>query len=82
MKNLNQYINEGRINAYDLKKYIKSTITNSYNYQQYIIYLKSIIEGLDEGAKENMKYYDGQEAEDTQKFLTVIDDLNKVLKKA
>ena len=82
MKNLNQYINEGRINAYDLKKYIKSTITNSYNYQQYIIYLKFIIEGLDEGAKENMKYYDGQEAEDTQKFLTVIDDLNKVLKKA
>lgn len=82
MKNLNQYINEGRINVYDLKKYVKSTITNSYNYQQYIIYLKSIIEGLDEGAKENMKYYDDQEAEDTQKFLTVIDDLNKVLKKA
>ena len=66
----------------ELKKYVKSSITNSSNYNDYIQYLNTIIEGLNEGIVENIRYYKGKEAEDAEKFSMIIDDLMEFVKKS
>lgn len=82
MRSLTEYITESRISPFELKKYVKSSITNSSNYNDYIQYLKTIIEGLNEGIVENIRYYKGKEAEDAERFSMVVDDLMEFVKKS
>ena len=70
------------MSPYELLKYVKSSITNSSNYNDYIQYLNTIIEGLNEGIVENIRYYKGKEAEDAEKFSMIIDDLMEFVKKS
>ena len=77
-----EYVTESRMTPFELKKYVKSTITNSYNYNDYIQYLNTIIEGLNEGIVENIRYYKGKEAADAEKFSMIIDDLTEFVKKS
>ena len=82
MKSLTEYVTESRISPFELKKYVKSSITNSSNYNDYIQYLKTVIEGLNEGIVENIRYYKGKEAVDAEKFSMIIDDLMEFVKKS
>ena len=82
MKSLIEYVTESRISPFELKKYVKSSITNSSNYNDYVQYLKTIIEGLNEGIVENIRYYKGKEADDAEKFSMIIDDLMEFVKKS
>ena len=82
MISLLEYITESRISPFELKKYVKSSITNSSNYNDYVQYLKTIIEGINEGIVENIRYYKGKEAEDAEKFSMVVDDLMEFVKKS
>lgn len=83
MQSLTQFINESRISPYELKKYAKSAITNSTNYRQYIQYLQAVLDGVNEGIVENLRYYkDQREIEDAENFLKIIDDFMELLKKS
>lgn len=82
MINLTEYITESRISPFELKKYVKSSITNSSNYNDYIQYLNTIIEGLNEGIVKNIRYYKGKEADDAEKFSMIVDDLMEFVKKS
>ena len=81
MRNLKDIINEGRISAFEIKKYAKMAITNSTNYKQYVDYLVAANEGIREGIVENCRYYDGSELEDAEKFGAVMDELMDILNK-
>ena len=82
MQSIVNYINEGRITTFEIKKYIKSAITNSTQYEDYKQYLKVVLEGINEGIVENVSYYkDRQEIEDAEKFSQVIDDFIELFKK-
>lgn len=82
MKDIVNYINEGRISTFEIKKYVKSVITNSTQYEEYNQYLKAVLEGINEGIVENLRYYkDQQEVEDAENFSQVIDDFMELFKK-
>lgn len=82
MQSIVNYINEGRISTFEIKKYVKSAITNSTQYEEYNQYLKAVLEGINEGIVENLRYYKNQqEIEDTEKFSQVIDDFMELFKK-
>ena len=82
MQDIVDYINEGRITTFEIKKYIKSAITNSTQYEDYKQYLKAVLEGINEGIVENLRYYkDQQEIEDAEKFSQAIDDFIELFKK-
>ena len=82
MQSIVNYINEGRISTFEIKKYVKSAITNSTQYEEYNQYLKAVLEGINEGIVENLRYYKEQkELEDTEKFSHVIDDFMELFKK-
>ena len=82
MQSIINYINEGRISTFEIKKYIKSAITNSTQYEEYNQYLKAVLEGINEGIVENLRYYkDQQEIKDAEKFSQVIDDFMELFKK-
>lgn len=81
MQSLTQFINESRISTYEIKKYVKSAMTNSTDYQQYIQYLKAILDGMSEGIVENERYYKGKEEEDAQKFSMIVDDFMELFDK-
>ena len=83
MQNLQQYlVNESRISTYEIKKYVKSAITNSTTYNEYIQYLKAVLDGINEGIVENERYYkNDNEVEDVQNFGMVIDDFMELFKK-
>ena len=82
MQDIVDYINEGRITTFEIKKYIKSAITNSTQYEDYKQYLKAVLEGINEGIVENLRYYkDQQEIEDAEKFSQAIGDFIELFKK-
>ena len=81
MRNIKDVINESRISTYEIKKYTKSAITNSTNYNQYVSYLMAANEGIREGIVENIRFYDGKELEDAEKFGMVMDELMDILNK-
>lgn len=56
-------------------------MTNSTDYQQYVQYLKAILDGMREGIAENERYYKGKEEEDAQQFLMIVDDFMELFDK-
>lgn len=82
MKNLNKFLIESNMKPKELENYTKSVITNSFKYNDYIIYLTSAINGFKEGALENIKYYKDIEADDADKFAKLINELMQIIKKA
>lgn len=83
MQSIVNYINEGRISTFEIKKYVKSAITNSTQYEEYNQYLKAVLEGINEGIVENLRYYKAQqEIEDAENFSMIIDDFMELLKKS